>query len=137
MQLAEVVRLSILAASALAELDGGGEDAGDVLGRRVLLHLPVEAEGRVLHHAVLEELGAVAPPKADDDRDDDDEGVGGWVIILGGDISGLGIFSYLTKEMPQYQFECLDPLIEDNWRQTILPVKPDWDIIEVVNIFLV
>mmetsp|Transcript_32733 Transcript_32733/g.76351 ORF Transcript_32733/g.76351 Transcript_32733/m.76351 type:complete len:207 (+) Transcript_32733:1389-2009(+) len=61
-QLAQVVRLLALAGHALAELDGGREDARHELGRRVLLDLAVEAEGRRLHDAVLEKLGRVAPP---------------------------------------------------------------------------
>ena len=71
MQLAKVVGLRVLAAGALAKLDRRREYTGDVLRCGVLLYLPVEAEGGVLHDAILEEFGGVAPPEADDDRDYD------------------------------------------------------------------
>ena len=52
------------------------------------------------------------------------------VVILGGDISGLGIFSCLIKEMPNLQFECLDTHLETLWHETIVPIKPDWDFLK-------
>ena len=46
----------------------------------------------ILGYAVLVgcSMGYYLYNASDDDRDDDDEGVGGWVIILGGAINGIG-----------------------------------------------
>ena len=52
------------------------------------------------------------------------------VVILGGDISGLGIFTCLIKEMPHLQFECLDANLETLWNETIVPLKPDWNFLK-------
>ena len=56
-QFAQIIRGGVLARGGLAELDSRSKDAGDILGGRVILHLPVEPVGRILHDAILEEFG--------------------------------------------------------------------------------
>ena len=50
---------------------GCGAAGGGAAAAVAPVYLAVETKGGILHDAVLEEFGRVAPPEADDDRDDD------------------------------------------------------------------